>query len=111
MVSYPRAEIATVIIGYFEFECLMLPDGTFGIAVPQICNVFSFLNKNAQRDIQSLLNEHSPFLKWSSKLNSKAVNVLLLPRKSINQKSLRFLTSSGVKTPELILIASELASI
>jgi hypothetical protein len=48
---------------------LMLPDGTFGIAVPQICNVFSFLNKNAQRDIQSLLNEHSPFLKWSSKVN------------------------------------------
>ena len=79
MVSHPRAEIATVRIGYLEFEGLMLSDGTFGIAVPQICSVFSFLNKNAQRDIQSLLNEPSPFLKWSSKLNSKAVSVLLLP--------------------------------
>jgi hypothetical protein len=79
MISYPRAEIATVKIGHLEFEGLMLHDGTFGIAVSQICSVFSFLNKNAQRDIQSLLNEPSPFLKWSSKLNSKAVNVLLLP--------------------------------
>ena len=79
MISYPRAEIATVKIGHFEFEGLMLHDGTVGIAVSQICSVFSFLNKNAHRDIQSLLNEPSPFLKWSSKLNSKAVNVLLLP--------------------------------
>jgi hypothetical protein len=79
MVTFPRAEITTVSIGLIQFDGLMLEDGTFGIAVPQACSVFQIPNKNAQRDIKSILGKSFQFLKWRSALHPKAVNVLLLP--------------------------------
>ena len=79
MVTFPRAEITTVSIGLIRLDGLMVEDGTFGIAVPQVCSVFQILNKNAQRDIKAILGKGFQFLKWRSKLHPKAVNVLLLP--------------------------------
>jgi hypothetical protein len=78
MVSHPRAEIATVKIGHLEFEGLMLPDGTFGIAVPQICSVFQIDKNQASRTFKVILGEQFQFDKWRSTLHPKAVNVLSL---------------------------------
>jgi hypothetical protein len=78
MVSYPRAEIATVKIGHLEFEGLMLSDGTYGIGVPQVCSVFQTDKNQASRTIKSILGEAFQFDKWRSTLHPKAVNVLSL---------------------------------
>lgn len=72
------AELAIVCIGSIEIEGLMLEDGTFGIAVPQVCTLFQFDKNQGSRDIKSIMGSGFQFDKWRSKLNPKAVNVLLL---------------------------------
>ena len=72
------ATVATVKLGHLEFEGLMFEDGTYGIAVPQICSIFQFLIKNTSRDIKALLGKDFQFLKAHTTLHPKAVNVLQL---------------------------------
>lgn len=73
-----KAVTAKVNLGFAVIDGLMLPNGDFAVAVPQVCEIFSFLNKNASRDIKSLLGDSFQFLKTKSDLNSKAVNILTL---------------------------------
>lgn len=73
-----KAVVATVKIGHHEVQGLMLPNGDFAIAVPQVADLFSVPQKNSSRDIKALLGNDSPFLTTKSELNSKAVNILTL---------------------------------
>ena len=83
-----NATVATVKLGHLEFEGLMFEDGSYGIAVPQICSIFGFLIKNTSRDIKALLGNEFGFLKArttaflsTTKTNSgnkASVNVLQL---------------------------------
>jgi hypothetical protein len=71
------AKVTQVNIGNLVLDGLML-EGQYGIAIPQVCNLFLVPQKNASRDIKALMGEGFSFFKWRSTLNSKEVNVLLL---------------------------------
>jgi hypothetical protein len=74
-----KADVARVKLGYLEFEGLMLNDGTYGIAVPQVCSLFQLAKDHGTRDIKAILGKDFQLAKWCSTLHPKAVNVLLLP--------------------------------
>ena len=73
-----KAQVTTVKIGLIEIEGLMLPDGTFGVAVPQICSLFQIDKNQGSRKIKSILGKDFQFDKWRSTLHPKSVNVLHL---------------------------------
>lgn len=73
-----KAIVAPVDIGRIVINGLMLPNGDFAVAVPQVAELFSVPQKNSARDFKALLGKDSPFLTAKSELNSKAVNILSL---------------------------------
>jgi hypothetical protein len=113
----PKAVIAQVPFGKFGMEGLMREDdGTFGIAVPQICLKLDIPEKNSQRIISTALQipslkkdsttlvksspgngSQSLILKWKTTLHPKAVNVILLPD---FERLLRKLDKAGNKAAE-----------
>jgi hypothetical protein len=76
--SITQAEVSCVKVGHLEIEGLMDTDGKFAVAVPQICQLFQILSKNASRDIKALLGKDFQFLKYRTELHPKAVNALTL---------------------------------
>lgn len=97
--SIIRASVAPVKVGGLVFEGLMDNEGSFLIAVPQICAIFSFPIKHASRDIKALLGKDYSFPKRRTPLNSKAVNTLTLPD---FERLLRKLDKSGNSIAESI---------
>lgn len=77
-----KAVVATVDLGFAKIQGLMLPNGSYAVAVPQLADVFSFPNKHASRDIKALLGNGFQFPKAKSELHSKEVNILLVPQVS-----------------------------
>jgi hypothetical protein len=75
-----KAEIAIVQLGTIEIEGLYAEEiDQFGVAVPQICSLFNIPQKNANRDIKTLLDNNSNILKWRTPFRRNYTNVLLLP--------------------------------
>ena len=74
--STTKAVVTSVKIGHIQIEGLMLPDGTFAIAVPQVARLFSINQSHASRDLKALLGTGITFAKVQSELHSKAVNIL-----------------------------------
>ena len=70
------AEVAQMNIGKFEFEGLRFSDGSFGIAVSQVAQLFAVPLKNASKDFKALLGQDSPYIQAKTSLNTKAVDVL-----------------------------------
>lgn len=71
-----KAIVAKIDLGFAKIDGLMLPNGSYAIAVPQIADLFQIPNKNTSRDFKALLGDSFQFLKTSSELNPKAVNAL-----------------------------------
>ena len=71
-----KAQIATIDLGFTKFDGLMMPDGEYAIAVPQVAELFQFPIKHTSRDFKALLGDGFQFTKASTELNPKAVNTL-----------------------------------
>ena len=74
MVSYPRAELATVKIGSLEIEGLMLPDGSFAVAVPQIADLFLATRNYAAQSLNRLMGKDFETHKVKTKFNQNSTN-------------------------------------
>ena len=73
------AIVSPVPIGNRSIEGLLLQDGTYAIAVPQICSIFQFDTNQASRGIKAILGKGFQFdMKVKTSLNSKAVNAIAL---------------------------------
>jgi hypothetical protein len=72
------AQVSQVPFGNTEIEGLLFEDGSFGVAIPQVCSIFQFDKIQASRDIKALLGKDFQFDKVRTTLNPKAVNVLQL---------------------------------
>lgn len=74
-----KAKVAKVLFGSFEIDGLMMPDGSFGVVVPQAASLFYIPNNQTSRDFKALLGKDFSFEKWATVLNPKKVNVIRLP--------------------------------
>jgi hypothetical protein len=74
------AKVATVKIGLFEFEGLMLPDGKFGIGISQLSVLFpdSISHSNATKYVKRLLRGESQLVihKIKAEVHPKKINVI-----------------------------------
>lgn len=77
-MSY-RAHVTQVHIGSFSIPGLLLEDGNFAVAVPQLVDLGFVPPNRSLKQLQTLLGFSFPSHKSTSELNSKAVNVILLP--------------------------------
>jgi hypothetical protein len=75
-----RAKVTPINFGCLTLEGLMLENGNFAVAVPQISELFQFDKNQASRDIKTLLGADFQFDKTKSELHPKEVNILTLPQ-------------------------------
>jgi hypothetical protein len=78
MASNIKAQIASVNLGRIQIEGLLGTDSKFYVAVPQIADSFQILNHNASRDIKAMMGGDFQFLKATTPLHPKAVNVVTI---------------------------------
>jgi hypothetical protein len=76
--KYSKALVAQIDLGFAKFNGLMIPDGRYAIAVPQIAELFQFNPNQASRDLKRLLGNDFQFDQAKSELNPKAVNIVYL---------------------------------
>ena len=101
--KFNTAEVSSISITLDNpLQGLMTEKGEFFVAVPQIAKRFSFLIRNAQRDIKAMLGKDFSFLKLKTKLNSKAVNTLRL------EDYERLVFKLALKGNELAIVETEL---
>lgn len=73
-----KAAVAKVCLGSKTFDGLMLPNGSFAIAVSQVAEIFSLDKTIATRRVKALLGKGSPLDKIASELTSRKVNIINL---------------------------------
>ena len=79
MVNIVKADIAFVNVGATLIEGLMLPDNSFGVAVPQIADLFLASRNTASRDLKRLMGEGFETSKVKTVFNQNSTNYVSLP--------------------------------
>ena len=78
MAQVQRASILDVDFGFAQIEGLMLPDGSYAIAVSQIATHFSFSPSNATKTVKALLGKGCELFRVSSEIANRPVNTVTL---------------------------------
>jgi len=83
-----KAIVTTINYAGLNFEGLMLPDGSYAVGLAQLNPLLAVPQKNAARDLKSLLGKEFQYLKVASELNPRKVSILTLPQLSTVVKGL-----------------------
>jgi hypothetical protein len=73
-----KAVVATVDLGFEKIEGLMLPNGDYGVAIPQIAKSFCINQNTASRDLKRLLGDDFRPSKIKTELGNQSINVVTL---------------------------------
>jgi len=71
-----KPQIATIDLGFAKFDGLMLQDGSYAIAVPQVADLFQTSRSVASRNFKRLLGERFETSKASTEFNQAPVNII-----------------------------------
>ena len=77
-----KAVVATVDLGFTKIEGLMLPNGGYAVAVPQLADVFQLDKNQASRSMKALMGKGFRFDTAKSELHPKSVNILSVSQAS-----------------------------
>lgn len=97
-----KAQIATIDLGFTQFDGLMLPNGDYAIAVPQMADLFGKSRTVASRDFKRLLGERFETSKISTDFNQAPVNIISI---STFRLLVRELDKTGNKTASALVDA------
>jgi len=73
-----KAQVAQINLGFTTFDGLMMPNGDYAIAVPQIADLFGMHRNTASRDLKRLMKGNLNSFQLATDFNVKAVNALTL---------------------------------
>ena len=71
-----KAQVATIDLGFAKFDGLMLPNGEYAIAIPQVATLIQSIPNTASRDFKRLLGESFNPSKQSIEGTKALVNVV-----------------------------------
>ena len=78
MNNSTKAIVSKIDLGFAEVEGLMLPDGSYAIAVPQIADLFGYSRVCASQSLKRLMGEDFKTHIMSTEFNKKPVNIVKL---------------------------------
>jgi len=74
-----KAIVATIELGFAKVEGLMMPDGAYAIAVPQLADIFQYRRNYASQTFKRILGDDFSPHKISTELGKQKINVINLP--------------------------------
>ena len=102
MKDITKAVVATVDLGFAQIEGLMLPDGSYAVAIPQLAEVFSTHKNTFSRDLKRLLGADFSPSKIRTELGRQLINVVTLENFA---KIIRALDRKGNETASAFIDA------
>jgi len=78
MTKTEKAKITDIQFGNYTIEGLMLPDGTFAIALTQVSDLLELRKSDASRNIKALLGKDLELRKQSTEITNNKIAVLTL---------------------------------
>jgi hypothetical protein len=100
-----KAVIASVDFGYKKIEGLMLPDGTYAVAVPQIADLISASRNTMSRDLKRLLGDGFSPSKQSIMDVKQKINVVKITELMTILNKVAF--AGNIQAQELLLAFAE----
>lgn len=97
-----KAVVSEVDLGFTQIQGLMLPDGSFAVAVPQLAELLSCNQNTFSRDLKRLLGEGFRPSKIKTELGNQLINVISLTSAS---RTIYLLSLAGNAVAKELMLA------
>ena len=101
-LALKKAVVSQVDLGFAQIEGLMLPDGSFAVAVPQLAKILSYNQNTFSRDLKRLLGEGFRPSKIKTELGNQLINVISLTSAS---RTIYLLSLAGNAVAKELMLA------